>query len=59
MENLDPKNINLDSIDTLFEYEKQSRLIDNLTLNELKLFAKMYCKLYLKQQETIKSIMIM
>jgi hypothetical protein len=57
MENLDPKNINLDSIDTLFEYEKQSRLIDNLTSEELKLFAKMYCKLYLKQQETIKSIM--
>ena len=59
MENFDPKDINLDSIDTLFEYEKQSRLIDNLNIEELKVFAKSYCKLYLKQQETIKSIMSM
>lgn len=54
---MDPNNIDLKSIDKLFEYEKQSRLIDELNPDELKKFAKLYCKLYLKQQETVISIM--
>lgn len=50
---MDPNNIDLESIDKLFEYEKHSRLIDELNSDELKNFAKLYCKLYLKQQEVI------
>jgi len=53
---MDPNNITLESIDKLFEYEKQVRLIDELDFNELKNFAKSYCKLYLKQQEVIASL---
>lgn len=53
---MEPNEIELETIDKLFEYEKHSRLIDQLDFNELKNFAKMYCKLYLKQQEVIKNI---
>ena len=48
-----PNSINLESIDKLFEYEKHSRVIDQLNQDELKDFAKLYCKLYLKQQEVM------
>ena len=54
---MDPNEISLDSIDKLFEYEKHSRLIDQMKTDELKKFAKLYCKLYLKQQETVSSLM--
>jgi len=54
---MDPNEITLESIDKLFEYEKQVRIIDNLNEIELKTFAKLYCKLYLKQQETVQSLM--
>lgn len=53
---MDPNEIKLESIDKLFEYEKHSRIIDELNIVELKNFAKLYCKLYLKQQEVIKKI---
>ena len=53
---MDPNDIVLETIDKLFEYEKHVRVIDNLTEDELKLFAKLYFKLYLKQQEAIKSL---
>ena len=53
---MDPDEIKLESIDKLFEYEKHSRVIDNLTENELRIFAKLYFKLYLKQQEVISTI---
>lgn len=53
---MDPSEIELHSIDTLFEYEKHVRVIDKLDSDELKLFAKLYYRLYLKQQETIKSL---
>ena len=43
---MDPDEIKLESIDKLFEYEKHSRVIDNLTENELRIFAKLYFKLY-------------
>jgi hypothetical protein len=53
---MDPSEIELHSIDALFEYEKHSRVIDKLDSDELKLFAKLYYRLYLKQQETIKNL---
>jgi hypothetical protein len=43
-------------MDKLFEYEKHVRLIDGLDQEELKKFAKLYCKLYLKQQEVLLTI---
>ena len=53
---MNPDSINLESIDKLFEYEKHSRVIDQLNQDELKDFAKLYCKLYLKQQEVVASL---
>lgn len=53
---MDPKIIELSTIDKLFEYEKHSRLIDEMDIDQLKNFAKLYCKLYLQQQEVISSI---
>jgi hypothetical protein len=53
---MDPNEILLESIDKLFEYEKHVRIIDELNFEELKIFSKLYCKLYLKQQEVIKSL---
>jgi hypothetical protein len=50
---MDPNEITLNSIDKLFEYEKHVRVIDNLNSEELKNFAKLYFKLYLKQQEVL------
>jgi hypothetical protein len=50
---MDPNEIELKTINKLFEYEKQTRIIDNLNEDELKIFCRLYCKLYLKQQETI------
>ena len=51
-----PKEIDLESIDKLFEYEKHSRFIDELEIDELRDFAKLYCKLYLKQQEVLTKL---
>ena len=53
---MEPNDIELESIDKLFEFEKHSRTIDELNCEELKKFAKLYCKLYLKQQEVINSL---
>jgi hypothetical protein len=53
---MDSNNIELESINKLFEYEKHARVIDQLNVDELKLFAKLYFKLYLKQQEVISSL---
>jgi hypothetical protein len=50
-----PEEVQLESIDKLFEYEKHCRVIDVLDRDELLNFAKLYCKLYLKQQEVIAS----
>lgn len=52
---MDPQEIELETIGKLFEYEKHARVIDKLNNEELKEFAKLYCKLYLKQQEVINS----
>lgn len=53
---MDPNDITLESIDKLFEYEKHARAIDDLNIEELKKFSKLYCKLYLKQQEVISTL---
>lgn len=53
---MNPDEIELNSIDKMFEYEKHSRLIDELDLIELKKFSKLYCKLYLKQQEVLADL---
>lgn len=53
---MDENKIELESIDKMFEFEKYSRLIDELDYEELKKFSKLYCKLYLKQQEVISNI---
>ena len=50
---MDPNDIELDTINKMFEFEKQSRIIDGMNLEQLKVFSKLYCKLYLKQQEVI------
>ena len=55
---MDPDKIELESMNKMFEYEKYSRLIDDLDVDELKNFAKSYFKLYLKQQEVIKNFAI-
>lgn len=52
---MDPIEINLNDINKLFEYEKQCRVIDSLDIEDLKTFSKLYCKLYLKQQEVISN----
>jgi hypothetical protein len=51
-----PEEIELESMTRLFEYEKHSRVIDNLSADELRNYAKLYCKMYLKQQEVINLI---
>ena len=53
---MNPEEIELQSIDKLFEYEKHCRVINELNDEELKEFSKLYCKLYLKQQEVISSL---
>jgi len=53
---MDPDEIILDSISKLFEYEKHSRFIDELGEEELRNFAKLYCKLYLKHQEVLSTM---
>ena len=53
---MDPSEIILESVSKLFEYEKQSRFIDELSFEELKNFSKLYCKLYLRQQEVLATI---
>mgnify|MGYP003338961606 CR=1 FL=1 len=53
---MDPNEITLESISKLFEYEKHARSIDDLSHEDLKNFAKLYCKLYLKQQEVLNSL---
>jgi hypothetical protein len=53
---MDPDEIKLESINKLFEYEKHSRIIDELDINELRKFSKLYCKLYLRQQEVLATL---
>jgi hypothetical protein len=50
---MNPEDIKIESIDKLFEYEKHARVIDSLSIEELRKFSKLYCKMYLKQQEVM------
>lgn len=55
---MNPEELKLDSINKLFEYEKISRELDTCTnIDLLKNLCKCYVKLYLKQQETLSSIL--
>lgn len=56
MQTIEPNDIELTSMGKLFEYEKQSRLIDSLDIDELKKISKLYLKMYLKQQEVLQDI---
>lgn len=51
-----PEEVELETINKLFEYEKHVRVIEKLDVDELRSFAKLYCKLYLKQQEVLASL---
>lgn len=53
---MEPDKIELNSINKLFEYEKISRIIDDLSSEDSKKYAKLFCKLYLAQQETLSAI---
>lgn len=53
---MEPNEIKLEGFDKLFEYEKHCRMIDDMDIDELKIFAKLYCKLYMKQQEVLSSL---
>jgi hypothetical protein len=53
---MNPDEIELESISKLFEYEKHTRVIDTLNEEELRSFSKLYCKLYLKQQEVLSAL---
>lgn len=51
---MDPKDIELDDLNKIFEYERISRELDTCTnIDIIKNLCKCYVKLYFKQQETI------
>jgi|TARA_B100000902_G_scaffold28824_1_gene34620 hypothetical protein len=53
---MDPEKITLETTSRQFTYEKMSRDLDGLTPDELRDICKCYMKLYLKQQEVLKTI---
>ena len=54
---MDPDKVELSSIGKMFEYEKQSREIDECNdIEELKTMLKTSIKLYLKQQEVVSTL---
>jgi hypothetical protein len=54
---MDPNSIQLKDINKLFEYEKQSREIDECNdIEKLRTMLKISIKLYMKQQEVIKEL---
>lgn len=54
---MNPDDIALDNINKLFEYERISRDIDNITdVTILQNMSKSYVKLYIKQQEILSSL---
>jgi hypothetical protein len=51
---MNPNDIQLESMNRAFEYEKLSRDIDTIdSIEDLRKFSKYFLKLYLKQQEVI------
>jgi hypothetical protein len=54
---INPEEISLESMNKLFEYEKQSRMVDDCNdINELKAMLKVSLKLFLKQQEVVSKL---
>jgi hypothetical protein len=54
---MDPNSIKLEDINKLFEYEMQSREIDECNdIEKLKMMLKISIKLYMKQQEVIREL---
>lgn len=54
---MDPDSIELENLSKSFEYVKISSEIDNCEdRDRLRLIAKAYVKLYLKQQEVVASL---
>lgn len=54
---LNPDEIQLDTMNKMFEYEKQSREVDECNdIDQLKLMLKSALKLFLKQQETVSKL---
>lgn len=57
---MDPDNIELENLSKSFEFFKVSSEIDNMDdVNQLRLVAKSYYKLYLKQQEVVSTLGLM
>ena len=54
---MNPDSITLDNLSKSFEYAKQVAEIDNIEdIDIIKDVAKVYCKLYLKQQEVLQMV---
>jgi len=54
---INPDDISLDSINKMFEYEKNCREVDECNdINELRLMLKSSIKLFLKQQEMVSKL---
>ncbi len=55
---MNPDDIRLKNLEKIFKYERLSREIDNCNdLDQLKNISKSFAKLYLKQEETLLSLM--
>ena len=51
---MDPNNIKLENLSKSFEYTKACMEIDSIDdIHDIKIIAKSYMKLYLKQQEVL------
>mgnify|MGYP006275008675 CR=1 FL=1 len=56
---MDHENLKLETVSKLFEYEKISRELDTCTnIDLMRNLCKCYVKLYMKQQETVASLML-
>ena len=54
---MDPTSITLEDVNKMFEYEKIARDIDSIDdIETIKEFAKVYVRLYLKQQEVVSKL---
>lgn len=54
---MNPDNIELENLSKSFEYFKVASEIDNiLDIDDAKMVAKCYYKLYLKQQEVVSNL---
>jgi hypothetical protein len=56
---MDHEDLKLETITKLFEFEKISRELDTCTnIDLMRNLCKCYVKLYMKQQETISTLML-